>query len=87
MKHEDYEIRFNEIVFDQRDVIQNFLDATADIRYGNQMFEWAVNVQVIAANGAIYRCVEVYRDKDVVVGFIVKDAEGNRYMWEAHNFA
>ena len=89
MKHEDFFINYNEVMYNERDVIQKFLDDTADIRYGNQMYEYALSseVEVLAYNGAVYHCVEVYRDRDSFVMFRVKDGAGNYEVWEAHNFA
>ena len=90
MKHEDFRIRYNEIMFDERDVIKSFLERQADIRYGKQMWEWCLNnVQVIAVNGALYYCYEIFLADDDVK-FRMKPAidwQGETEVWECSNFA
>ena len=53
MKHEDYKVRYNEIMCEERDVIKNFLKEQADIRHGNQMYEWTIepNIPLVGWNG------------------------------------
>lgn len=53
MKHEDYKLRYNEIMCEERDMIKNFLREQADIRYGNQMYEWAIepSISLVGWNG------------------------------------
>lgn len=53
MKHEDYKVRYNEIMCEERDMIKNFLKEQADIRYGNQMYEWAIepSISLVGWNG------------------------------------
>lgn len=90
MKHEDFRIRYNEIMFDERDVIKSFLERQADIRYGKQMWEWCLNnVQVIAVNGSLYYCYEIFLE-DGDVKFRMKPAidwQGETEVWECSNFA
>ena len=64
MKHEDFRIRYNEIMFDERDLIIAFLKQQADLRYGNQMFEYALNVNVLLCDGRMANVVEISLGKD-----------------------
>lgn len=41
MKHEEYNLRYNEIMFDERDEIVAFLKKQANLCWGNQMWTWA----------------------------------------------
>lgn len=89
MKHEDFNIRYNEVMFDERDVIINFLDETADLRYGNQMFEYTLEpmVELVGLHGGRFMVREIRRDKDAFVKFVVTNSSGITEEWEAHNFA
>lgn len=50
MEHEDFRIRYNEIMFDERDLIIDFLKKQADISSGKQIYEWCLNDIVLLEN-------------------------------------
>ena len=90
MKHEDYRIRYNEIMFDERDMIKKFLEKTADIRYGNQMFEYTLEpmVEVISVTGLRVKVREVVLNDDGDVTFLVYPYKTSTMeRWECSNFA
>ena len=45
MNAEKFIDEYNEIRFNERDVIEDFLKKQADLSYGNQMYEWAIEKQ------------------------------------------
>ena len=67
MKHEDFRLRYNEIMFDERDLIIKFLREQADLRYGNQMFEWSLSLKVFEADGDPFEVREIALVNDEVL--------------------
>ena len=53
MKHEEFNLRYNEVMFDEAEMIVDFLRRQADVKYGNQMFEWYItpSVELIEHSG------------------------------------
>lgn len=89
MKHEDFNIRYNEVMFEERDVIMNFLDEIADLRYGNQMFGYILEPmpELVGLHGGRFKVREIRRDRDALVKFIVTNISGIMEEWEASDFA
>lgn len=71
MKHEDFFPMYNEIMFSERDVIVGFLERQADLRYGNQMYEWHFEpaVRLIGIYGCEIAVTDAHLDKNKFVTF------------------
>ena len=71
MKHEDFNERYNEIMFDERDVIEKFLKDQYDIRYGRQRDSWHFEpaVKVMNVYGNEIAVTDIRLDKDKFVMF------------------
>lgn len=89
MKHEEFNLRYNEIMFDERDMIVNFLKKQADLRYGNQMYEWTLEPmpELVGTYGSLFKVREVLIDKNGDLKFIVPMAGGHSEAWDCCNFA
>ena len=87
MKHEDFRLRYNEIMFDERDLIVAFLKQQADLRYGNQMYEWSVNVKVLLCDGRMANVVEISLGNDDELRFRVNPEAGGSEIRPAEYFA
>lgn len=87
MKHEDFRLRYNEIMFDERDLIIAFLKQQADLRYGNQMYEWAVNVEVLLSDGRKANVVEISLGKDDELRLRVNPEGGGSEVRNAEDLA
>lgn len=85
MNAEKFIDEYNEIRFNERDVIEDFLKKQADLSYGNQMYEWAIEKQptLMMWNGDKKKIVEIALDKNVFVTFRMDDG---RY-YECIDFA
>ena len=80
--------RYNEIMFDERDIIADFLKKQADLRYGRQRFEWTLEPmpELVGAYGGLFKVREISYDKDEFVKFKVVAANGYE-EWKCFNFA
>lgn len=87
MKHEDFRLRYNEIMFDERDLIIAFLKQQADLRYGNQMYEWSVNVKVLLTDGRMANVVEISLGKDDELRLRVNPEGGGSEVRNAEDLA
>ena len=85
MKHEDFFPMYNEIMFNERDVIAGFLERQADLRYGNQMYEWHFEpaVNMLSRYGNVEHVTDIMLDKDRFVIFVLDDAR----EYECFDFA
>lgn len=67
---EELREKYNECMYDERDLIENFLNDTADLSMGNQMFEWhlepAVKMMNIYGNEIAVTDIRLDKDKFVV---------------------
>ncbi len=86
---EELKERYNEVMYDERDIIEKFLKDQYDIRYGRQRDTWHFEpaVELVAHQGSLVLLHDIKLDKDKFVVFYVeafceKDAE-----WESYDFA
>ena len=86
MKSEDFYASYNETMFDERDVIQHFLEQQFDLRYGHQRDYWNFEpaLKLVASNGGIVSVRYIRLDKDAFVMFGV---EATPNEWECFKFA
>ena len=76
MNTEYFRDRYNEVVNEERDTIYDFLLNQADIRYGNQMYEWDLGgVELLSYLGNPIEISSMRVDKNAFVKFISKDCE------------
>lgn len=85
MKHEDFYDRYNDVMFDEREVIEKFLKEQSDIRYGQQMYEWAFRdpVAIMMWNGNVLTIEEMKLDYSTFVLF----RASNGAWYECSDFA
>lgn len=86
---EELREKWNECMFDERDIIQRFLEKQYDIRYGRQRDTWHFEdeIEVVSSQGSLVKITDIMLDKDCFVKFHVK-AFGHDYSWwECFNFA
>ena len=85
MKHEDFYDRYNDVMFDEREVIEEFLKEQSDIRYGQQMYEWAFRdpVAIMMWNGNVLTIEEMKLDYSTFVLF----RASNGTWYECSDFA
>lgn len=85
MKHKDFYDEYNNIMFDERDVIEDFLKEQASIRYGSQMYEWAFRdpVAIMMWNGNLLAIEEMKLDYELFVVF----RASNGIWYECTDFA
>lgn len=88
MIHEDYQIRYNEIMFEERDFIIGFLQEVADLRYGNQMYEWALNdLKLFEADHDPFIVKEIALGKDNTLIIRGESVYGHPIELNAEHFA
>lgn len=84
MNTEYFRDRYNNVMFDERDAIYDFLLNQADIRYGNQMYEWHLEgVELLSYLGNPVRISSMRVDKNTFVKFL--SDEGDEF--ECSDFA
>ena len=86
---EELRERYNEVMYDERDIIEKFLKDQYDIRYGRQRDTWHFEdeIEVVSSQGSLVKITDIMLDKDCFVKFHVK-AFGHDYSWwECFNFA
>lgn len=83
MEHNFYE-DYNEIMYNERDVIVDFLKKQYDVRYGHQRDTWHFEkpIGMTAHQGSVIQITDIKLDKDKFVVFM----EGN-VEWECTKFA
>jgi len=86
---EELRERWNECQFDDRDIIQKFLEKQYDIRYGRQRDTWHFEpaVEVVAHNGSLVLVHDIKLDKDRFVVFCVEAFCEKNAEWECFDFA
>lgn len=86
---EELREKFNECMYDERDIINKFLHDTADLSSGNQMYEYTLEPmpQLLGSNGEIYKVREICLDPEWFVNFMVKKKEGGLAVFHCHDFA
>lgn len=77
--------RYNEVMYDERDIIEKFLKDQYDIRYGHQRDTWHFEpaVKMLSNYGNIENVTDIMLDKDRFVIFILDDAR----EYECFDFA
>lgn len=91
MNYENFNFRerYNEVMYDERDIIEKFLKDQYDIRYGRQRDTWHFEreIEVVSKQGSLVKITDIQLDKDCFVKFHVK-AFGHDYSWwECFDFA
>lgn len=81
--------RYNEVMFDERDIIEKFLKDQYDIRYGRQRDTWHFEpaVEVVAHQGSLVQIHDIKLDKDKSVVFYVEAFCEKNAEWECFDFA
>ena len=82
---EELRERYNEVLWDERDIIEKFLKDQYDIRYGRQRDTWHFEpaVKMLSNYGNIEHVTDIMLDKDRFVIFILDDAR----EYECFDFA
>lgn len=77
--------RYNEVMYDERDIIERFLKDQCDIRYGRQRDTWHFEpaVKMLSSYGNVEYVKDIMLDKDRFVIFILDDAR----EYECFDFA
>ena len=72
---EELRERYNEVMYDERDIIEKFLKDQYDIRYGRQRDTWHFKsaVKVLSHYGSVEYVTDIMLDKDRFVIFILND--------------
>ena len=84
---EELREKYNEVMYDERDIIEKFLKDQYDLRYGRQRDTWHFEpaIEMMAHQGSTVTLTDIELNKDNVVNFIV-DAyletpfEGERHI-------
>ena len=86
---EELRERWNECMYDERDIIEKFLKDQYDLRYGRQRDTWHFEPEItmMAQNGAIIYLTDIQLDKDVFVKFFIEECDGEKKVFECCNFA
>ena len=81
--------RYNECMYQERDIIEKFLKDQSDIRYGRQRDTWHFEpaVEVIAHQGSLVQIHDIKLDKDKSVVFYVEAFCEKNAEWECSDFA
>lgn len=82
---EELRERYNEVMYDERDIIEKFLKDQYDIRYGHQRDTWHFEpaVKMLSGYGNVEHVTDIMLDKDRFVIFILDDAR----EYECFDFA
>jgi hypothetical protein len=86
---EELRERWNECMYDERDIIQRFLEKQYDIRYGRQRDTWHFEpaVELVAYQGSHVLLHDIKLDKDKFVVFYVEAFCDKNAEWECSDFA
>ena len=91
MDYENFDFRekYNEIMYDERDVIEKFLKDQYDLRYGHQRDTWHFEpaVKMMMTDGEHVSLTDIKLDTNVFVMFSVIDSESKRKEYECGYFA
>ena len=82
---EELRERYNEVMYDERDIIEKFLKDQYDIRYGHQRGSWHFEpaVKMLSSYGNAEHVTDIILDKDRFVIFVLDDAR----EYECFDFA
>ena len=86
---EELRLRYNEVMYDERDIIEKFLKDQYDIRYGHQRDTWHFEpaIEMIAHQGSHVLLHDMKLDKDRFVVFYVEAFCDKNAEWECFDFA
>lgn len=82
--------KYNEVMYDERSVIEKFLKDQYDIRYGRQRDTWHFEpaIEVLGRQGQFVRVSDIRLDNDKVVLFTAScDGDVSHGDWECGDFA
>ena len=81
--------RYNEVMYDERDIIEKFLKDQYDLRYGHQRGTWHFEpaIEMVSYQGYTVKLTDIELDKDRCVRFIVDAFLANGDIWECVDFA
>lgn len=84
---EELREKYNECMYDERDLIENFLNDTADLSMGNQMFEWTLEPmpKLLGHDGKKYEVREIALDPNKFVVFLTTSG-GCKFVWRECTF-
>ena len=85
---EELREKWNDCMYDERDIIQIFLQNQYDIRYGRQRYSWHFEpaIELVGNSGTLFGVTDIKLDKSRFVVFCV-DFLGKKEEWECFNFA
>lgn len=86
---EEIREKYNECMYEERDIIEKFLKDQYDIRYGRQRDTWHFEtaVEVVAHQGSLVQIHDIKLDKDKSVVFYVEAFCEKNAEWECFDFA
>ena len=86
---EELRERYNEVMYDERDIIEKFLKDQYDIRYGRQRDTWHFEpaIEMIARQGSIVRLTDIELNEGSFVNFIVDTHLKKGVILECFDFA
>ena len=86
---EELRERYNEVMYDERDIIQRFLEKQYDIRYGRQRDTWHFEpaVELVAHQGSHVLLHDIKLDEGRFVVFYVEAFCDKNAEWECFDFA
>lgn len=89
MQHEDFNILYSEIMYDERDIIEKFLKDQYDIRHGRQRDTWHFEpaVELVAHQGSHVLLHDIKLDEGRFVVFYVETFCDKNAEWECFDFA
>ena len=81
--------RYNEVMYDERDIIEKFLTDQYDLRYGHQRDEWSFEpaIEVVSGNGSLVLVHGVKLDENKFVVFDIEAFCEKSVIWECTDFA
>ena len=76
MEHKNFYEMYNEVMFDERDLIEKFLNEQSSLIWGNQMYEWEISpaIDLVKSNGERIKVNSIRRDHEKFVVFHSYDA-------------
>ena len=85
---EELREKWNECMYDERDIIEKFLKDQYDLRYGRQRDSWHLepSVELHTTNAAIVRVTDIKLDNNKFVVFDVTSDMGHEGFWECTDF-
>ena len=86
---EELRERYNEVMYDERDIIEKFLKDQYDLRYGRQRDTWHFEpaIELVARQGSHVLLHDIKLDIDKSVAFYVEAFCDKNEEWECFDFA